>query len=82
MSKKKDRALRLIKSHCNPVTNLIIDRYDILEREKPAKAIAKVNQVTDLLISIKNDKWLLNVIKDALEETLTYINNQEESSQD
>ncbi len=81
MSKKKDRALRLIKSHCNQVTNLIIDRYDMLERERPAKAIAKVNQVTDLLISIKHDKWLLNVIKDALEETLTYIREHEEDSQ-
>mgnify|MGYP006874324738 CR=1 FL=1 len=73
MSKKKDRSLRLIKSHCNTVTNIIIDRYNMLEQERPAKAIAKVNQVTDLLLSIKNNEWLLNIIKDSLNETLKYI---------
>lgn len=79
MSKKKDRSLRLIKSHCNVMTNKMIDKYNMLEHERPAKGIAKVNQVTDLLISISNNPWLINIIEDAVQETIKYIN---ESSQD
>lgn len=75
MSKKKDKKLHNVKNHCNPVTSMIIDRYNLLDAERPAKLIAKVNQVTDLMISIHNQSDWLNIIRDAVDECSNYINN-------
>lgn len=60
----KDKKLHHVLSHSNYATKAMLLKYDWLEK---AKDIAKINQVTDLLISIKNQPELMDIIQEASE---------------
>lgn len=56
----KDKKLHHVLSHSNYATKEILLKYkDTLEK---AKDIAKVNQVTDLLIAIRNQPELAGIV--------------------
>ena len=61
----KNKKLHDIMNHSNDITKSIVDKYEL----DNAKDIAKINQVTDLLLAIKDKKILLTIIYDAIDRT-------------
>lgn len=65
----KNKKLHDIMKHSNDVTKSIVDKYNMTN----PKEIAKINQITDLIIAVKDNKDLLSIIQDTLTETFKYI---------
>jgi len=65
----KNKKLHNIITHSNIVTREIVDKYPELE----AKDICKINQLTDLFISVKNNKKLIDILQETTSKVVEYI---------
>ena len=68
----KNKKLHNIITHSNSITRDIINQYPDLE----VKDICKINQLTDLFISVQNNKKLINILKEATSKVVKYINEE------
>lgn len=66
----KDKKLHGIMKHSNEVTKAFVDKYNMTN----AREIAKINQVTDLLLSIKDNERLFVLMSSAIDFALETIN--------
>ena len=66
----KNKKLHDIMKHSNDVTKKLVE---INSLDNP-KEIAKINQITDLFISVKNDTKLLQLLVVAVDMVVDYIN--------
>lgn len=68
----KNKKLHDIMKHSNNVTKKLVEINNL---DNP-KEIAKINQVTDLLISVRNNEKLLQLLTVAVDMTVDYINKE------
>jgi hypothetical protein len=66
----KNKKLHDIMKHSNDVTKKLVEINNL---DNP-KEIAKINQITDLFISVKNDTKLLQLLVVAVDMVVDYIN--------
>lgn len=66
----KNKKLHDIMKHSNDVTKKLIEINNL---DNP-KEIAKINQITDLFISVKNNTKLLQLLVVAVDMVVDYIN--------
>lgn len=66
----KNKKLHDIMKHSNDVTKKLVEINNL---DNP-KEIAKINQITDLFISVKNDTKLLQLLIVAVDMVVDYIN--------
>ena len=66
----KNKKLHDIMKHSNDVTKKLVEINNL---DNP-KEIAKINQITDLFISVKNDIKLLQLLVVAVDMVVDYIN--------
>ena len=66
----KNKKLHDIMKHSNDVTKKLVEINNL---DNPKK-IAKINQITDLFISVKNDTKLLQLLVVAVDMVVDYIN--------
>ena len=66
----KNKKLHDIMKHSNNVTKKLVEVNNL---DNP-KEIAKINQITDLFISVKNDTKLLQLLVVAVDMVVDYIN--------
>lgn len=68
----KNKKLHDIMKHSNDVTKKLVE---INSLDNP-KEIAKINQITDLFISVKGNKKLLQLLIVAVDMVVDYINKE------
>lgn len=68
----KNKKLHDIMKHSNDVTKKLVEINNL---DNP-KEIAKINQITDLFISVKSNKKLLQLLTVAVDMTVDYINKE------
>ena len=68
----KNKKLHDIMKHSNDVTKKLVEMNSL---DNP-KEIAKINQITDLLISVKNNEKLLQLLTVAVNMVVDYINKE------
>lgn len=68
----KNKKLHDIMKHSNDVTKKLIE---INSLDNP-KEIAKINQITDLFISVKSNEKLLQLLTVAVDMVVDYINKE------
>lgn len=68
----RNKKLHDIMKHSNNVTKKLIE---INSLDNP-KEIAKINQITDLFISVKSNKKLLQLLTVAVDMVVDYINKE------
>ena len=68
----KNKKLHDIMKHSNDVTKKLIEINNL---DNP-KEIAKINQITDLFISVKNNEKLLQLLTVAVDMVVDYINKE------
>lgn len=68
----KNKKLHDIMKHSNNVTKKLVE---INSLDNP-KEIAKINQITDLFISVKNNEKLLQLLTVAVDMVVDYINKE------
>ena len=68
----KNKKLHDIMQHSNDVTKKLVA---INSLDNP-KEIAKINQITDLFISVKNNEKLLQLLTVAVDMVVDYINKE------
>ena len=68
----KNKKLHDIMKHSNDVTKKLVEMNSL---DNP-KEIAKINQITDLFISVKNNKKLLQLLTVAVDMVVDYINKE------
>lgn len=68
----KNKKLHDIMKHSNDVTKKLIE---INSLDNP-KEIAKINQITDLFISVKSNEKLLQLLTVAVDMVIDYINKE------
>ena len=66
----KNKKLHDIMKHSNDVTKKLVEINNL---DNP-KEIAKINQITDLFMSVKNDTKLLQLLVVAVDMVVDYIN--------
>ena len=66
----KNKKLYDIMKHSNDVTKKLVEINNL---DNP-KEIAKINQITDLFISVKSNEKLLQVLTVAVDMVVDYIN--------
>mgnify|MGYP006939723609 FL=1 len=66
----KNKKLHNIITHSNSVTRDIINQYPDLE----VKDICKINQLTDLFISVQNNKKLISILEESASKVAKCIN--------
>lgn len=66
----KNKKLHDIMKHSNDVTKKLVEVNNL---DNP-KEIAKINQITDLFISVKNNTKLLQLLVVAVDMVVDYIN--------
>ncbi len=66
----KNKKLYDIMKHSNDVTKKLVEVNNL---DNP-KEIAKINQITDLFISVKNNTKLLQLLVVAVDMVVDYIN--------
>ena len=66
----KNKKLHDIMKHINDVTKKLVEVNNL---DNP-KEIAKINQITDLFISVKNNTKLLQLLVVAVDMVVDYIN--------
>lgn len=66
----KNKKLHDIMKHSNDVTKKLVEVNNL---DNP-KEIAKINQITDLFISVKNNTKLLQLLVIAVDMVVDYIN--------
>lgn len=66
----KNKKLHDIIKHSNDVTKKLVEINNL---DNP-KEIAKINQITDLFISVKNNTKLLQLLVVAVDMVVDYIN--------
>lgn len=66
----KNKKLHDIMKHSNDVTKKLVEVNNL---DNP-KEIAKINQITDLFISVKNNTKLLQLLIVAVDMVVDYIN--------
>lgn len=66
----KNKKLHDIMKHSNDVTKKLVEVNNL---DNP-KEIAKINQITDLFISVKNDTKLLQLLVVTVDMVVDYIN--------
>ena len=68
----KNKKLYDIMKHSNDVTKKLVEINNL---DNP-KEIAKINQITDLFISVKSNKKLLQLLTVAVDMVVDYINKE------
>lgn len=68
----KNKKLHDIMKHSNDVTKKLVE---INSLDNP-KEIAKINQITDLFISVKGNEKLLQLLTVAVDMVVDYINKE------
>lgn len=68
----KNKKLHDIMKHSNDVTKKLVE---INTLDNP-KEIAKINQITDLFISVKSNEKLLQLLTVAVDMVIDYINKE------
>lgn len=68
----KNKKLYDIMKHSNDVTKKLVEINNL---DNP-KEIAKINQITDLFISVKNNEKLLQLLTVAVGMVVDYINKE------
>ena len=68
----KNKKLHDIMKHSNDVTKKLVEINNL---DNP-KEIAKLNQITDLFISVKSNEKLLQLLTVAVEMVVDYINKE------
>lgn len=68
----KNKKLHDIMKHSNDVTKKLVEINNL---DNP-KEIAKINQITDLFISVKNNEKLLQLLTVAVNMVVDYINKE------
>lgn len=68
----KNKKLHDIMKHSNDVTKKLVE---INTLDNP-KEIAKINQITDLFISVKSNEKLLQLLTAAVDMVIDYINKE------
>lgn len=68
----KNKKLHDIMKHSNDVTKKLVDMNNL---DNP-KEIAKINQITDLFISVKSNEKLLQLLTVAVDMVVDYINKE------
>ena len=68
----KNKKLHDIMKHSNDVTKKLVEMNSL---DNP-KEIAKINQITDLFISVKNNEKLLQLLTVAVDIVVDYINKE------
>ena len=68
----KNKKLHDIMKHSNDVTKKLVE---INSLNNP-KEIAKINQITDLFISVKSNEKLLQLLTVAVDMVVDYINKE------
>ena len=68
----KNKKLHDIMKHSNDVTKKLVEVNNL---DNP-KEIAKINQITDLFISVKNNTKLLQLLVVAVDMVVDYINKE------
>ena len=68
----KNKKLHDIMKHSNDVTKKLVEINNL---DNP-KEIAKINQITDLFISVKNNEKLLQLLTVAVDMVIDYINKE------
>ena len=68
----KNKKLHDIMKHSNDVTKKLVEMNSL---DNP-KEIAKINQITDLFISVKNNEKLLQLLTVAVNMVVDYINKE------
>ena len=68
----KNKKLHDIMKHSNDVTKKLVEMNSIDNH----KEIAKINQITDLFISVKNNEKLLQLLTVAVNMVVDYINKE------
>lgn len=66
----KNKKLHDIMKHSNNVTKKLVEMHSL---DNP-KEIAKINQITDLFISVKSNEKLLQLLTVAVDMVVDYIN--------
>ena len=66
----KNKKLHDIMKHSNDVTKKLVEINNL---DNP-KEIAKINQITDLFISVKNNTKILQLLVVAVDMVVDYIN--------
>lgn len=68
----KNKKLHDIMKHSNDVTKKLVEMNSL---DNP-KEIAKINQITDLFISVKSNEKLLQLLTVAVDKVVDYINKE------
>lgn len=68
----KNKKLHDIMKHSNDVTKKLVEINNL----NNPKEIAKINQITDLFISVKSNKKLLQLLTVAVNMVVDYINKE------
>lgn len=68
----KNKKLHDIMKHSNDVTKKLIEINSL----DNLKEIAKINQITDLFISVKSNEKLLQLLTVAVDMVIDYINKE------
>lgn len=68
----KNKKLHDIMKHSNDVTKKLVEMNSL---DNP-KEIAKINQITDLFISVKSNEKLLQLLTVAIDMVVDYINKE------
>lgn len=68
----KNKKLHDIMKHSNDVTKKLVEINSL----DNSKEIAKINQITDLFISVKSNEKLLQLLTVAVDMVVDYINKE------
>ena len=68
----KNKKLHDIMKHSNNVTKKLVEINSL----DNSKEIAKINQITDLFISVKSNEKLLQLLTVAVDMVVDYINKE------
>ena len=68
----KNKKLHDIMKHSNDITKKLVEMNSL----DNSKEIAKINQITDLFISVKNNEKLLQLLTVAVDMVVDYINKE------
>ena len=68
----KNKKLHDIMKHSNDVTKKLVEINSL----DNCKEIAKINQITDLFISVKSNEKLLQLLTVAVDMVVNYINKE------
>ena len=68
----KNKKLHDIMKHSNDVTKKLVEMNSL----NNPKEIAKINQITDLFISVKSNEKLLQLLTVAVDMVVDYINKE------